>query len=86
MTDREQLSHSLRTPLTTIRLVVDVLIRKGEALSAEARRDLLLSALEQSKKLEQAIADVELADTESVAEEESNVIVLHEEPVHKPLG
>lgn len=81
MADREHLSHSLRTPLTAIRLVVDTLIRKEETLSAEARKDLLLIAREQSKKLEQAIAALELADTHSLAEKESDVIVLHEEAV-----
>ena len=79
MSRKAQLSHSLRTPLTSIRLVVELLARKGDELSAEMRRDFLLTAIEQTKKLEIAILEAEHREMGVLAEDEADVIVLHEE-------
>ena len=79
MADRELLSHNLRTPLTTIRLVLDLCIRRGEALTPEALKEFLVSAMEQTHKLELAIIEAEDEALELEAHEEGDVIVLHEE-------
>ena len=79
MPDPEVLSHNLRTPLTTIRLVIDLCLRRGEALAPEARKEFLLSAMEQTRKLEVAIRDVERDAIAALGHEEDDVIVLHEE-------
>lgn len=79
MPDRELLSHNLRTPLTTIRLVLDLCLRRGETLPPEALKEFLLSAIEQTRKLEVAIRDAERDAMSLMAHEEDDVIVLHEE-------
>ncbi len=79
MPDHERLSHDLRTPLTTIRLVIDLCLRRGESLSPEALEGFLLCAMEQTKRLELAILDTEREAMKLLPHEEDNVIVLHEE-------
>lgn len=79
MKTREELSHNLRTPLTSIRLVLELCIRRSKDLSPEAALEFLSTALEQTKRLESAVIDAEQHAMEEPIEEESNVIVLYEE-------
>lgn len=79
MPSRELLSHNLRTPLTSIRLVIDLCLRRADNLDPEALRDFLRAALEQTKKLEVAILEAERDAISSLLDDEDDVIVLHEE-------
>lgn len=80
MPSRELLSHNLRTPLTSIRLVIDLCLRRADTLDPEALREFLLRALQQTKKLEVAILEAERDAIDSLLHDEDDVIVLHEEP------
>ena len=51
-------SHELRTPITSLRTNVEVLMEQGDALSDEDRRRLLADVLEQSEELIALIGDV----------------------------
>ncbi|HKO28555.1 MAG TPA: HAMP domain-containing sensor histidine kinase [Solirubrobacteraceae bacterium] len=51
-------SHELRTPITSLRTNVEVLLEQGEALGDEDRHRLLADVLEQSEELSGLIGDV----------------------------
>ena len=51
-------SHELRTPITSLRTNVEVLLEQGDALGDEDRRRLLADVLEQSEELSGLIGDV----------------------------
>jgi len=51
-------SHELRTPITSLRTNIEVLIEQDEQLSGEDRRRLLADVLEQSEELSGLIGDV----------------------------
>ncbi len=51
-------SHELRTPITSLRTNIEVLIEQGDQLSDEDRRRLLADVLEQSEELSALIGDV----------------------------
>ena len=51
-------SHELRTPITSLRTNIEVLLEQGDALSDEDRRRLLADVLEQSEELSGLIGDV----------------------------
>src|SRR5687767_13925717 len=79
MDKAERWSHILRTPLTSVRLVVDLCLRKGDELPRATVAAYLEIAMEQIKKLELAIVEVERDTVREAADEEYDVIVLHEE-------
>jgi two-component system, OmpR family, sensor histidine kinase MprB len=55
-------SHELRTPITSLRTNIEVLLEQGEELSDDDRRRLLADVLEQSEELSGLIGDlIELA-------------------------
>jgi two-component system, OmpR family, sensor histidine kinase MprB len=55
-------SHELRTPITSLRMNIEVLLEQGDALSDDDRRRLLADVLEQSEELSGLIGDlIELA-------------------------
>ena len=51
-------SHELRTPITSLRTNIEVLLEQGDALGDEDRRRLLADVLEQSEELSGLIGDV----------------------------
>ncbi len=51
-------SHELRTPITSLRTNIEVLLEQGDALTDEDRRRLLADVLEQSEELSALISDV----------------------------
>ncbi len=51
-------SHELRTPITSLRTNIEVLLDQGDALTEEDRRRLLADVLEQSEELSGLIGDV----------------------------
>jgi two-component system sensor histidine kinase MprB len=51
-------SHELRTPITSLRTNIEVLMEQDEQLSGEDRRRLLADVLEQSEELSALIGDV----------------------------
>jgi two-component system, OmpR family, sensor histidine kinase MprB len=51
-------SHELRTPITSLRTNIEVLLEQGDHLSDEDRRRLLADVLEQSEELSGLIGDV----------------------------
>jgi two-component system, OmpR family, sensor histidine kinase MprB len=51
-------SHELRTPITSLRTNVEVLLEQGEGLTEEDRRRLLADVLEQTEELTALIGDV----------------------------
>jgi two-component system, OmpR family, sensor histidine kinase MprB len=51
-------SHELRTPITSLRTNVEVLLEQGDALGDEDRHRLLADVLEQSEELSGLIGDV----------------------------
>ncbi len=51
-------SHELRTPITSLRTNIEVLLEQGDALSDDDRRRLLADVLEQSEELSGLIGDV----------------------------
>ena len=51
-------SHELRTPITSLRTNIEVLMEQADALSDEDRRRLLADVLEQSEELSALIGDV----------------------------
>jgi two-component system, OmpR family, sensor histidine kinase MprB len=51
-------SHELRTPITSLRTNIEVLMEQDEQLSGEDRRRLLADVLEQSEELSTLIGDV----------------------------
>ena len=51
-------SHELRTPITSLRTNIEVLLDQGDALTDEDRRRLLADVLEQSEELSALIGDV----------------------------
>ena len=51
-------SHELRTPVTSLRTNIEVLIEQDDRLSGEDRRRLLADVLEQSEELSALIGDV----------------------------
>jgi two-component system sensor histidine kinase MprB len=51
-------SHELRTPITSLRTNIEVLLEQGEELSDDDRRRLLADVLEQSEELSGLIGDV----------------------------
>jgi two-component system, OmpR family, sensor histidine kinase MprB len=51
-------SHELRTPITSLRTNIEVLLEQGDELSDEDRRRLLADVLEQSEELSGLIGDV----------------------------
>jgi two-component system sensor histidine kinase MprB len=51
-------SHELRTPITSLRTNIEVLLDQGDALTEEDRRRLLADVLEQSEELSALIGDV----------------------------
>lgn len=54
----DQANHHLRTPVTIIYGVSELLAEHGEVLSAEVRRDLRLSVLKQATVLRDVVADL----------------------------
>ena len=52
------MSHDLRTPLTTIRGAVESVLKLGDKLDAQARRELLQSAAEEAQRLSAAIQNL----------------------------
>lgn len=79
MSDGARISHNLRTPLTAIRLIIDLCLRRGETLPPDLLKEFLSCALEQTKKLELAILETERDALSALLHEEDDVIVLHEE-------
>ena len=51
-------SHELRTPITSLRTNIEVLLDQGDRLTEEDRRRLLADVLEQSEELSALIGDV----------------------------
>ena len=51
-------SHELRTPITSLRTNIEVLLEQGDQLTGEDRRRLLADVLEQSEELSALIGDV----------------------------
>jgi len=51
-------SHELRTPITSLRTNIEVLLEQGDALTDEDRHRLLADVLEQSEELSGLIGDV----------------------------
>jgi two-component system, OmpR family, sensor histidine kinase MprB len=51
-------SHELRTPITSLRTNIEVLLEQGDELSDDDRRRLLADVLEQSEELSTLIGDV----------------------------
>jgi two-component system, OmpR family, sensor histidine kinase MprB len=51
-------SHELRTPITSLRTNIEVLLEQDEELTGEDRRRLLADVLEQSEELSALIGDV----------------------------
>jgi two-component system, OmpR family, sensor histidine kinase MprB len=51
-------SHELRTPITSLRTNIEVLLEQGDELTDEDRRRLLADVLEQSEELSGLIGDV----------------------------
>ncbi|HYB27320.1 MAG TPA: HAMP domain-containing sensor histidine kinase [Solirubrobacteraceae bacterium] len=51
-------SHELRTPITSLRTNIEVLLEQGDQLTEEDRRRLLADVLEQSQELSGLIGDV----------------------------
>jgi two-component system sensor histidine kinase MprB len=51
-------SHELRTPITSLRTNIEVLLEQGDQLSEEDRHRLLADVLEQSEELSGLIGDV----------------------------
>ncbi|HUA44252.1 MAG TPA: HAMP domain-containing sensor histidine kinase [Solirubrobacteraceae bacterium] len=51
-------SHELRTPITSLRTNIEVLLEQGDRLTEEDRRRLLADVLEQSQELSGLIGDV----------------------------
>jgi two-component system sensor histidine kinase MprB len=51
-------SHELRTPITSLRTNIEVLLEQGDRLGDEDRRRLLADVLEQSEELSALIGDV----------------------------
>jgi two-component system, OmpR family, sensor histidine kinase MprB len=51
-------SHELRTPITSLRTNIEVLLEQGERLTEEDRHRLLADVLEQSEELSSLIGDV----------------------------
>lgn len=51
-------SHELRTPITSLRTNIEVLLEQGDELTGEDRRRLLADVLEQSQELSGLIGDV----------------------------
>jgi two-component system, OmpR family, sensor histidine kinase MprB len=51
-------SHELRTPITSLRTNIEVLLEQGDALTGEDRYRLLADVLEQSEELSTLIGDV----------------------------
>jgi two-component system sensor histidine kinase MprB len=51
-------SHELRTPITSLRTNIEVLLEQGDALSDDDRHRLLADVLEQSEELSALIGDV----------------------------
>ena len=51
-------SHELRTPITSLRTNIEVLLEQGDELSDDDRRRLLADVLEQSEELSALIGDV----------------------------
>jgi two-component system, OmpR family, sensor histidine kinase MprB len=51
-------SHELRTPITSLRTNIEVLLDQGDELTGEDRRRLLADVLEQSEELSALIGDV----------------------------
>jgi two-component system sensor histidine kinase MprB len=51
-------SHELRTPITSLRTNIEVLLEQGDALTDDDRRRLLADVLEQSEELSGLIGDV----------------------------
>jgi two-component system sensor histidine kinase MprB len=51
-------SHELRTPITSLRTNIEVLLEQGDELTGEDRRRLLADVLEQSQELSTLIGDV----------------------------
>jgi two-component system sensor histidine kinase MprB len=51
-------SHELRTPITSLRTNMEVLLEQGDALTEDDRRRLLADVLEQSEELSGLIGDV----------------------------
>jgi two-component system, OmpR family, sensor histidine kinase MprB len=51
-------SHELRTPITSLRTNIEVLLEQGDQLTGEDRRRLLADVLEQSEELSTLIGDV----------------------------
>lgn len=52
------IGHELRTPLTAVKGFLKTLIRRGDALSAEQRREALQAAESQARRLERLIEDL----------------------------
>jgi signal transduction histidine kinase len=74
---REEVRHTLRTPLTVIKGVMSLLARADDILDPVTRADLIRRSVEQILILEAAIDRVEGTFPEPL--EEENVIVLYEE-------
>jgi two-component system sensor histidine kinase MprB len=51
-------SHELRTPVTSLRTNIEILIESGSELDAEERRRLLLDVVEQSEELSTLVSDL----------------------------
>ena len=51
-------SHELRTPITSLRTNIEVLLEQGDQLTGEDRRRLLADVLEQTEELSTLIGDV----------------------------
>ena len=51
-------SHELRTPITSLRTNIEVLLEPGGELTGEDRRRLLADVLEQTEELSALIGDV----------------------------
>ena len=51
-------SHELRTPLTSVRTNIEVLQRRGDAMSPEERASLLVEVVQQLEDLTRLVADV----------------------------
>lgn len=55
-----KVAHDVRTPLTAIRGYTDILLHKGEQLSAESREDLLKRIMASAIRMEEEITEMSL--------------------------
>jgi len=75
--ERDEVRHSLRTPLTVIKGVLSLLARADEVLDPVTRADLIARSVEQVRNLEAAIDSIEPSFPAAI--EDEVVVVLYEE-------